>query len=249
MKVLVTGASGFIGKHLVAGLNKLKDTVIYEFDKHTTSECFEKYCSDCDFVYHLAGVNKALNESDYMAGNVELTEKLLTKLKKYQNKCPVLYSSSIHAVLSTPYGISKKTAEDLLMTYEKETGAKVYIYRFPNVFGSGCKPNYNSVIATFCYNIARGLVIKLDDPNTVLRLSYVDDLTGELLQVLTGKMNQDGNGFYSVKEVNHLSLGEIAELISIFQKCQEYKVSLPLAEPFIKKLHDTYLSYLPDNRP
>ena len=248
MKVLVTGASGFIGKHLVAGLNKLTDMVIYEFDKHTTTECYEKYCSDCDFVYHLAGVNKAQNDSDYTAGNVELTEKLLTNLKKYQNRCPILYSSSIHAVLSTPYGISKKTTEDLLMAYEKETGAKVYIYRFPNVFGSGCRPNYNSVIATFCHNMARGLAIKLDDPNTVLRLSYVDDLTEELLQVLTGDVSQDDNGFYAVKEVKHLSLGEIAELISIFQKCQEYKVSLPLAEPFIKKLHDTYLSYIPGKR-
>lgn len=246
MKILVTGAKGFIGKHLTAGLKRLEGVEIYEFDRDTSLECLENYCSDCEFVFHLAGVNRPFNETEYRTGNVELTLKLINTLKNCKNRCPILFSSSTHAALNTPYGISKKAAEDILLAYEKETGAKVYVYRIPNVFGSGCRPDYNSVIATFCHNIARDLPIRLNDPKTVLNLIYIDDLIKEFIRVLKGKVNKKVEDYFSVKSFSNLSLGEIADLLYIFQKAHENKVELPLPDNFIKKLHDTFISYLPE---
>lgn len=244
MKVLVTGANGFIGKHLIQELNKLNDMHIFKFDKDTNLDLLEEYCSNCDFVFHLAGVDKAINESEYIESNVKFTSKLLNTLKKFQNTCPILFTSSIHATENTPYGISKKTAEDLLLNYRDETKAKVYIFRLPDVFGGRYKPNNNSIIATLCHSISRGREVLLDNPKAMLRLIYVKDLIQDLLLILTEENNQDSNVFCSVKEMN-LSLGEIADLIHIFQKCQEYKVNLPFTDPFIKKLYDTFLYFLP----
>ena len=184
MKILVTGAKGFIGKNLVAELKNRNYTEIFEYDKDTAIEKLDKYTKECDFVFHLAGVNRPDNKKEFMEGNFGFTDKLLDHLKKHKNSAPVLITSSIQAELNNPYGKSKKAGEDLLLSYEKETGNKVLIYRLPNVFGKWARPNYNSAIATFCYNIANDLEIKINDPATVMQLVYIDDVVKDFISLL-----------------------------------------------------------------
>ena len=186
MKILITGANGFIGKNLIAELKNRGYTTILPFTKETENSLLEKFCKEAEFVFHLAGVNRPKDEKEYMEGNFGITLKLLKTLKKHNNNCPVLFSSSIHADQDTPYGRSKKEAEKLLFKYSEETGAKVLVYRLPNVFGKWCRPNYNSVIATFCYNIARDLPITVHDPNVTLKLVYIDDVIDEFIRALEG---------------------------------------------------------------
>jgi len=247
MKILVTGAKGFIGRNLIVELKNRKYNDIFEYDLETDPALLDEFCKKADFVFHLAGVNRPKDESEFMEGNFGFTSKLLDTLKKYKNTCPVMLSSSIQAKLDNPYGRSKKAGEDLLFNYSKDTGAKVLVYRFPNVFGKWCRPNYNSAIATFCYNIARDLPIKVNDPSVVMNLVYIDDLVNELINALEGKENRK-DLFCEVPVVYTVTLGEIVELIYSFRKSREERSVPDLSNEFVKKLYSTYLSYLPEDQ-
>lgn len=241
MNILVTGAGGFIGKHLSDALKGLRGVTVFESFHDTKEETLSYYLSKCDFIYHLAGVNRSEKESDFEEGNTGSTKTILKLLKLYDNICPVLYTSSIHAVRDTPYGRSKREAEELLFQYERETGGQVYIYRLTNLFGKGARPNYNSVVATFCHNIAHGLPIDIHNRDTVLTLCYIDDAVEEFLQVLHRGGHCDKNGYYYVPKVHRVSLGTLSELLLSFQKG---RVQEKYLNAFEKALYRTYLSYI-----
>lgn len=276
MKVLVTGAKGFVGKNLCAQLNTIKDgkdrrfpeisiEAVYEYDIDNTTEELDKWCSDCDFVFNLAGVNRPKDQSEFMTGNFGFASTLLETLKKYGNKCPVMLSSSIQATLAgrfgtSEYGKSKKAGEELFFDYSKETGAKVLVYRFPNLFGKWCRPNYNSAVSTFCNAFANDLPYTVNDPSAELELLYIDDLVDEMLAGLQGKehhcefdgvetvMKEDGR--YCAATVTHkVTLGEIVKLLKSFAD-QPKTLMIPEipANSFAKKLYSTYLSYLPKEK-
>jgi len=247
MKILITGAKGFIGKNLVAELKNQKYTDIFEYDMDTDPALLDTYCRETDFVFHLAGVNRPNDQSEFMKGNFGFTSKLLDTLKRYNNTCPVMISSSIQAVLDNPYGKSKKAGEDLLFEYGNEVGAKVLVYRFPNVFGKWCRPNYNSAVATFCYHIARDLPITVNDPSVVMNLVYIDDVVEELINALEGKENRNGD-FCEVPIVHTVTLGKIVDLLYSFKKSREERSIPDMSDAFTKKLYSTYLSYLPENQ-
>lgn len=271
MNVLVTGAKGFVGKNLCAMLQTIRDgrcrthsiplDGIFEADIDTPAELLEEYCGKADFVFHLAGVNRPEDPAEFMAGNRDFTAVLLEKLKKREAPCPVMLSSSLQATLigryDAPYGRSKLAGEELVFSYSRETGAEAFVYRFPNLFGKWCRPNYNSVTATFCHNIANDLPIRVDDPATELELVYIDDLMEEMLDLLEGHPHRcrydrleavpDEKGQYCHVPVSHrVKLGEMAELLRRF-RAQPDTLEMPAipADSFAKKLYSTYLSYLP----
>lgn len=258
MNILVTGAKGFIGKNLVAWLKNIKegkdktfsvntDLNIFEYDIDTDPDLLDEYCRTTDFVFNLAGVNRPKDQGEFMSGNFGFASTLLDTLKKHGNRCPVMLSSSIQATLDNPYGRSKMAGENLFFDYAKETGAKVLVYRFPNVFGKWCRPNYNSAIATFCHNIARDLPISVHDRSVVMNLVYIDDVVTELINALAGKENRKGK-FCEVPIVYTITLGEIVDLIYSFKASRD-KRSIPnMADEFTKKLYATYLSYLPTDQ-
>jgi UDP-2-acetamido-2,6-beta-L-arabino-hexul-4-ose reductase len=247
MKILITGAKGFVGKNLIVTLERLENLEIYQFDIDTDPALLDTYTKDCEFVFHLAGVNRPQNVEEFMEGNFGFTSELLNSLKNNHNTCPILITSSIQAVLDNPYGQSKRAGEDLLFSYGKETGAKVLVYRLPNVFGKWCRPNYNSAVATFCHNIAHNLPIKVNDPNVVMNLVYIDDLVEELIRALNGKETREGD-FCIVPIVHTIKLGEIVELIYSFKNSRS-ELSIPnMADAFTNKLYATYLSYLPEDQ-
>lgn len=272
MRILVTGAKGFVGRNLVenlkniqAGKNRTRNIVIddiYEFDVDTDKALLDTYCKDADFVFNLAGVNRPQNQSEFMKGNFGFASELLDTLKKYSNTCPIMLSSSIQATLigrygESDYGKSKLAGEEVFFEYEKETGANVYVYRFPNLFGKWCRPNYNSAVATFCNNIANNLPIQVNDPAVELELLYIDDLVDEMLDALEGKAHRcdyDGlnvvaseNGRYCYASVTHkVTLGEIVDLLYSFKEQPKTLMMPHIPEnSFAKKLYSTYLSYLP----
>ncbi|MFA6308332.1 MAG: capsular polysaccharide biosynthesis protein CapF [Clostridia bacterium] len=247
MKILVTGAKGFVGKNLINELRNRKYTDIFEYDLDTKKELLEIYCKEADFVFHLAGVNRPKEQTEFMEGNFGFTSTLLETLKKYNNTCPIMLSSSTQAVFDNPYGLSKKAGEDLLFQYAKETDAKVLIYRFQNIFGKWCKPNYNSAVATFCNNIANDLPIQVNDRNASINLVYIDDVVEELLNALNGKANKIGD-FYSAPIGYSIKLGEIVDLIYSFKNSRKDLLIPDLSDEFTKKLYSTYLSYLPKNQ-
>jgi len=242
----VTGAKGFIGKNLICELKNQGYTEIFEYDIDSDVKVLDEYCKDADFVFHLAGVNRPKENKEFMEGNYGFTTKILECLEKYDNFCPVMLSSSIQAELDNAYGISKKAGEELLIRYGENTGAKILIYRFPNVFGKWCRPNYNSVIATFCNNIAWGKGIVVNDPGVVLNLVYVDDVVAELVNAMNGKENHY-NSFCQVKPVYQVTLGRVVELLDSFKRSREERSIPNMIDEFTKKLYSTYLSYLPEN--
>lgn len=249
MKVLVTGSKGFIGKNLIAALEQRGNIEILAFDVDTPEAVLDEFCAECDFVFHLAGVNRPENVEEFMEGNYGFLTLLVDLLKKHGNTCPVMLSSSIQAALENPYGKSKKAGEDMLFSYGKEAGASIYIYRFPNVFGKWCRPNYNSVVATFCYNIAHGLPIQVNDRSKRLQLVYIDDLVEELLQALDGHPHVNPDGYCFVPVVHETSVGDIATLLYSFRESRK-NLLIPdmTAGGFEKKLYSTYLSYLPEEQ-
>lgn len=247
MKILVTGAKGFIGKNLIAELKNRGFDNVYEYDKDTSPVLLEDYCREAEFIFHLAGVNRPKEQAEFMEGNFGFTLTLLDILKKYHSTSPIMLASSIHAELDNLYGKSKKAGEDLMFSYSNETGAKVLIYRFPNVFGKWCRPNYNSAVATFCYNIAHNLPITVNDPNVLMTLVYIDDLVEELINALEGKENRVGI-FCEVPIVYDITLGKIAHLIQTFKTSREDRSIPDMSNAFTKKLYSTYLSYLPTNQ-
>ncbi|HOJ45348.1 MAG TPA: capsular polysaccharide biosynthesis protein CapF [Bacilli bacterium] len=247
MKILVTGANGFIGKNLIVELKNRHYDDILPYDIDTDPCLLDEYCRSASFVFHLAGVNRPENPSQFMVGNFGFTSTLLDKLKKHHNNCPIMLSSSIQAALNNPYGESKKAGEDLLFAHGREVGANVLVYRFPNVFGKWCRPNYNSAIATFCHNIAHDLPIKVNDPDVTMNLVYIDDVVDELIKALEGKPTQEGQ-FCAVPVTYNIRLGNIVDLIISFKNSRQDRYIPNMADPFTKKLYSTYLSYLPSDK-
>ncbi len=261
MNILITGAKGFVGRNLVAQLRNIQsgkakntgldsDIQIYEYDMDSSPEDLDTYCDNADFVFNLAGVNRPENPAEFMEGNFGFASTLLAMLKKHSNNCPLMISSSIQATLANPYGESKRAGEDLIFAYAKETGAKALVYRFPNVFGKWCRPNYNSAVATFCNNIAHGQDITVNDPSVMMSLVYIDDVVNELIAALLGKetREEDGKKFCKVPVEHHISLGEIVDLLYSF-KASRSDLSIPkMGDAFTKKLYSTYLSYLPEDQ-
>ena len=244
MKILVTGARGFIGKNLICELKNCGYDSIYEVDLDTTDSELSDYCSDCEFVFHLAGVNRPQNDEEFMKGNFGFTSVLLDKLEAAANKAPVLITSSTQAELDNLYGKSKKAGEDLLFTYGQENGVKVFVYRLTNVFGKWSRPNYNSAVATFCNNIAAGLPIKVNDPSVVMKLVYIDDVVNEFIAAMKGNANIV-NGFGTVPVEHVIELGRIADLIYSFKESRKTLALPDFSNEFEKKLYSTYLSFLP----
>lgn len=258
MNILVTGAKGFVGRNLVSQLHNIQsgkaknevlseDLKVYEFDIDSDPAELEIYCKNADFVFNLAGVNRPKEQTEFMEGNFGFASILLTTLKKYNNTCPVMISSSIQATQNNPYGESKRAGENLMFEYSRETGAKVLVYRFPNIFGKWCRPHYNSAVATFCHNIAHDLPIQVNDPAVVLNLVYVDDVVKELLAALSGKENRKGN-YCEVSTVYPVALGSIVELLYSFKESRNTLNVPHVGDAFTKKLYSTYLSYLPKDK-
>lgn len=276
MNILVTGASGFVGKNLVYNLHNIAQgknrtrpnllvNEVFEYDLDTDPALLDKFCAEADFVFNLAGVNRPKDQSEFMQGNFGFATVLLDTLKKHNNTCPVMLSSSIQATLigrygQSDYGKSKLAGEELFFTYAQDTGAKVLVYRFPNLFGKWCRPNYNSAVATFCNNIANDLPIQVNDPSTELELLYIDDLVEEMLDALESKEHRcnyngleavaDNQGRYCFVPTTHkATLGQIVELLESFHD-QPKTLQLPEipAGSFAKKLYATYLSYLPKEK-
>ena len=277
MKILVTGAKGFVGRNLCAQLNNIKDgkyvipgltgnlTDVFEYDLDSTPEQLDDWCRQADFVFNLAGVNRPQNSEEFMAGNFGFASTLLETLRKYDNTCPVMLSSSQQASLTgrfgnSEYGRSKKAGEDLFLHYGEDTGAKVLVYRFPNLFGKWCRPNYNSAVATFCNAIANDLPYTVNDPSVELELLYIDDLVDEMIGCLKGEEHRcefDGLGVFPMKDgrycyvptTHRATLGEIVDLLHKFEEQRKTLIipEIP-AGSFTKKLYSTFLSYLPKEK-
>ena len=244
MKILITGAKGFVGRNLTAHLKAAGGHELMLYDIDTDETLLGQYAGECDFVFHLAGINRPKDEEEFMKGNFGFTGSLLECLKAAGNKCPIVTTSSIQAALDNPYGISKKAGEDLLFDYGRETGAKIIIYRLPNVYGKWSRPNYNSAVATFCYNIAHDLPIQVNEANPLMHLVYIDDLLEELMRCLEGGEHTGDDGFSYVPTVSEVHLKDIPKLLYSFREMRQNLQVPDFSEGFEKKLYSTYLSFL-----
>ena len=263
MKILITGAYGFIGKNLAAELRNQQDNDILECGRNTTFEELDEYLRRCDFIFHLAGENRPTEDSMYMEGNVGFLKKILERLKYHENPCPIVLASSIQAELKNPYGLSKAAAEKMLIEYAGVMKADIMIYRFPNVFGKWSRPNYNSVIATFCYNIPRGIPITVNEPEKQLKLVYIDELIHELISamrenpsriekkcadsIILDRQGRHVSAYCEVRQVYYQRVGKIAELIKSFVEMRINKGVPDMSDDFTKRLYSTYLSFLPED--
>lgn len=255
-KILVTGAKGFVGKNLVAELHNRNlyhsqnhpDSgnlyEVFEYHRNSTEDELRYYTQECDFVFHLAGVNRPKEEKEFITGNFGFTSSLLVLLEEHRNKAPILITSSIQATQDNPYGESKKAGEELIFHYGKDKNVKTFIYRLPNIFGKWCRPNYNSCVATFCYNVANDLEIQVNDSSYAMTLAYIDDVVTEFLNAVDGQANCIGK-FCEISTIHKVTLGRIVELLYSFKKSRE-SLSIPdMSASFTRKLYSTYLSYLP----
>jgi UDP-2-acetamido-2,6-beta-L-arabino-hexul-4-ose reductase len=247
MKILITGAKGFVGKNLIVELRNQGFHDLLEFDVDSDPELLNEFTLECNFVFHLAGVNRPLDQSEFMKGNFGFTSLLLEKLEHHNNKAPILITSSTQAALDNPYGQSKKAGEDLIFAYGMENDIKVFVYRLPNVFGKWCRPNYNSAVATFCNNIANDLPIQVNDPNVLMHLVYIDDVIASFIEKLKNGSESD-EAYKSVEPVHTIRLGEIVRLIEGFKESRKSLLLPDLSDAFTKKLYSTYLSYLPEDK-
>lgn len=244
MKLLVTGANGFVGRNLIAELQNRGFKEILKYDIDTDPDLLDTFTHECEFVIHLAGVNRPENSDDFMKGNCDFTNNLLALLKKNNSSAPLVMTSSIQATLNNDYGQSKKAAEDLIFKYGRDNDIPVYVYRLPNVFGKWCRPNYNSAIATFCNNIANDQPIQVNDPNVLMRLVYIDDVVNSIIDKILNKPSNVGD-FVQIDQIYEFKLGEIVDLIYSFRQTRVL-LSIPdMSNDFVKKLYATYLSYLP----
>ena len=264
MKVLVTGAKGFVGKNLCAQLMNIKAgqakwygdvgiSEVYEYDRDSAPEDMVRYCSDCDFVFNLAGVNRTDKEDEFMKGNFGFLSKLLDTLEMAGNNCPVMMSSSIQAAFGgksglNSYAVSKRTAEERLLEHRRKTGAEVLIYRFPNIFGKWCKPDYNSVVATFCYNIANGLPVQVNDPDAEIELLYIDDLVDEMIAVLKGVSGSWHSPYRYCPVTYKTTVGELADTLQFYSDLPKPHLPRLPDSSLAAKLYSTFLSYLPKER-
>ena len=248
MKILITGSKGFVGKNLISELKNrgFDDLLVYDID--SDPEFLNIFTSECQFVYHLAGVNRPENQEDFMKGNFDFTSLLLDKLRKHNNKSPVLITSSTQAIIDNHYGRSKKAGEDIIFEYGKETSVPVYVYRLPNVFGKWCRPNYNSAVATFCHNIAHNLPIQINDSSIQMNLVYIDDVVASFINklIFNDLKSSTLKQYEEVKPVYSVKLGNIVSLIYEFKDSRNNFLISDMADGFTKKLYSTYLSYLPN---
>lgn len=247
MNILITGSNGFIGKNLVVELKRNQQYNLLKYDTNNTIEELVENIKQSDFIIHLAGVNRPKDESEFFKGNTGLTEEIIQFMKDNNKNIPLLITSSIHAEKDNAYGLSKRAAEDAVFNWAKETNNKAYVFRLPNVFGKWCKPNYNSVVATFMHNIANDLPIQINDENYILNLVYIDDIINEFKLAIESKAHIDDNGYAYVPVTYNISLGKLAETLYSFKKSRENLNIVDMSDELIKKLYSTYLSYLPIN--
>lgn len=264
MNILITGAYGFLGRNLRAALEEIRDghdhrpdhavcgspseITLCLYGRENTPEDLDAFCGNCDFVFHLAGVNRPQDPAEFLSGNRDLTAALLEALRRHGNRCPVLLSSSTQAVRDNPYGASKRAGEELALAHARETGAQVLIYRLPGVFGKWSRPNYNTVVATFCHNVARGLPITVHDPAAPLDLAYVDDVVEAFIQALRGGADRAADGFCTVSVHHETTVGHVADVIGSFPRLREGLEVPRLDDLLTKKLYATYLSFLPPEK-
>lgn len=251
MKILITGSKGFVGKNLIETLKTIRDGKcdIYKYDTDNSLSELKNYTKDCDIVFHLAGINRPQNIDEFYTGNYGFTEILCNYLKENQNKCPIIVSSSIQADKDNDYGKSKKMSEDYLLNFGKENGNKIYIYRFANLFGKWCRPNYNSVVATWCYNIAHDLDIQINNPDAIVPLCYIDDVVDELIHALMGHPSMKVGHYYVVEPIYEISLKKLSELLYMFHDQVKTLIMPEIPNHSLeKKLYSTYLSYLPKEK-
>lgn len=244
MKILITGAEGFIGKNLIIALQSRGYHDLLLIDADSPADALDRYCAECGFVFHLAGTNRTRQQNESVQGDFSYTDTLLRQLNKHKNRCPVMFASSTQAAQPSLYGRSRKAGEELLELYALQTGAKVYVFRLPHVFGKWSKPNHNSVIATFCYNIAHDLPIVIHDEGTMMHLAYIEDVAESLCDLIENKATKEGT-YYTVPISYHETLGELARRIRSFRGIRESNTLPDMSEPLTRKLYATYLSFLP----
>tara|TARA_B110000196_G_scaffold319212_1_gene336568 strand:- start:6091 stop:7209 length:1119 start_codon:yes stop_codon:yes gene_type:complete len=242
MRVLITGANGFVGRNLQLHLAEREDVDVLLFTRDHTQIDLESLVSGVDVVFHLAGINRPQDPAEFKQGNTDLTKALCDALQKANRVVPVVYSSSIQAAADNPYGASKRAAEDVLLDYEKETGAHVFLYRLANVFGKWARPNYNSAVATFCHNISQGLPIQVNDPSAQINLVYIDDVITSFLMVLDGQIKQ--SGFVEIEQQYHISVGELADQVQAFKDSRDNLITEDVGSGLVRALYSTYVSYL-----